>query len=468
MSLLRPARSWEKEDKLSLDNPEQIFEFESVWHPEYQRYSEHVFNHLINVPLYMLGRLNRKPKAKKPKDFVSQTLANRVETLKDKKLTSLTDGFEPIVRNAISHGGVDFGLVEITYIDKRKNAQKVLSAYEFSQLFDDMVDTCHSILIAMLLFVCNHRPLVQTHGLHRLPLGLRFLFIDAIASTTRFQLLTMIESRAVIGNRRQLNISCRIDTCSRLTHTYEAIAACWHSASFGGEDYERFAVSIDCGRLVTSSLFVDGDVLHQAISKNWTIDQCREAKLVETDLLWFDVPTLQRKMNSWRNLFLARWELCKRQVIQQWRQGGFKMLGSRYSIRHIIDKSAEKIRRIEAYVVLHETGTITDAEIHSIIRHIVKRLRKHRIKGKRLDREIGFSRKPNYIWIRLYAADRRLRRFSGWHDGNLILMAEWFSRWKNNGPIFVKSPHQEISEIRIRYNPELTIDEDGNPAFTVA
>jgi hypothetical protein len=52
---LRPGASWGREGKLSLDRPDQMAEFESTWHPEYQRYCEHIFNHLIQLPLYVIG-----------------------------------------------------------------------------------------------------------------------------------------------------------------------------------------------------------------------------------------------------------------------------------------------------------------------------------------------------------------------------------------------------------------------------
>jgi hypothetical protein len=36
-SLLRPGSSWGNEKILELGKPEHIFEFERIWHPEYQR-----------------------------------------------------------------------------------------------------------------------------------------------------------------------------------------------------------------------------------------------------------------------------------------------------------------------------------------------------------------------------------------------------------------------------------------------
>ena len=54
MSMIREGSSWNQEQQLSLQDPKDMNKFERIWHPEYQRYSEHIFNHLINIPLKIL------------------------------------------------------------------------------------------------------------------------------------------------------------------------------------------------------------------------------------------------------------------------------------------------------------------------------------------------------------------------------------------------------------------------------
>lgn len=457
LSLLRPGSSWEREGKLGLDTPQHLFDFDSIWHPEYQRYSEHVFNHLIRVPLYILGK-------QKGKDYINQDLSPRVDLLRNNGLMSLAEGFDSVVRNAISHGQARYGLYQITYVDK-KDRQQSLGGSEFAQLFDDLVDTCHSILTALMLFIYAHKPLVQGRGVHHLPLGFRFMLVDALASNRRFQIVSVMESQAAKGN--QLNIACRIHSRSRRIQILESIFACWHAANLGGQVYDRFAVSLDCGAPVPSSLFLDGQVIRQAIANNWTVEQCIDAKLLEAELLWYDSPQLRAKFDDRRILFSLLKSRMRRGVIQQWREAGFRMPGTRYEIRHVVNKSAQDFRRIEAYVIFHDRGSIQDTDLQATVKHIIKRLKRHKIRLEDMGEEKGRPRRPVYVWLRLFMEDKRIRGLEasgGWKEGNLILTAEWFSRWKNNGVIFVKNPDSLIGRIRIKYNPYLIVVDEQDSA----
>jgi len=205
-SLLRPGVSWSKEGKLSLDKPEQMAEFESIWHPEYQRYCEHVFNHLIQVPLYVIG-------ARKAKPYLQQPLANRAKLLQTNGLAVLTMGYDSVVRNAISHGNTAFEVTGVRYIDKKDDRLK--AAWEFASLFDDLVDTCHSTLVALLLFLCSNRTLFERTGLEKLPLGLRFVFVDAFVSHLGFELLSMVESNTT-STKKQLKPLKRLFNFNRI------------------------------------------------------------------------------------------------------------------------------------------------------------------------------------------------------------------------------------------------------------
>lgn len=438
-SLLRPGVSWSKEGKLSLDKPEQMAEFESIWHPEYQRYCEHVFNHLIQLPLYVIG-------AKKAKNYLQPPLANRVKLLQTNGLAVLTTGYDSIVRNAISHGNTAFEVTGVQYIDKKDD--RLLAAWEFASLFDDLVDTCHSILVALLLFLCSNRTLVERTGLEKLPLGVRFIFVDAFVSHSGFELLSMTSIK------KQLNMVCKINSKARWAQLFEGMHTCWNASIFGGQHYNRFFVAFDCGMPVLSSLILDGDRLQCAIKANETLNECA-SEIIETSLLWYDASTLERKVYGWKCLLPIRWQITKREIIQDWRNLGLKVLSSRYSILDIQNNSTESVRQIEAHIVLHEKGLVTDETLEDIIRHAVKRLRGHRVRKTDLHGEKGRAGKPDYIRIRLYAKEKRIRTLMsyGWKDEELVLIAEWISSMKKIRPFYTEKADVTLGNIRIKYNP---------------
>jgi hypothetical protein len=453
-SILRPGVSWTKEEKLSLDRPDQMAEFDSIWHPEYQRYCEHIFNHLIQLPLYIIG-------SQKGKDYLSPALPNRVDRMQANGLGALTTGYDSVVRNAISHGSTGFTVNGVKYIDRKDD--KLLASWEFANLFDNLVDTCHSILVALLLFLCEHQTLVGGTGLHKLPLALRFIFTDAFSSHLGFGLLSMMESGA-IGSKRQLNIVCRINSQVRWAQMLEGMHTCWNASIFGGKDYNRFFVAFDCGMPVFSSLILNGDELQRAIRTNEALDKCAPS-IVETRLLWYDGSRLERKLYAWKNHLPVRWQITRREIIQNWRDCGLKVLSSRYAILETLNKSTEAVRQVEAHIVLREKGAITAGLLQSIVRHAIGRLRRRKVRRADLYGEKGLARRPDYILVRLYTQERRIRTLMsyGWKDKELLLIAEWISSIKKKRPFYTQDADAILGHVRIKYNPSLTqVSKPGN------
>lgn len=458
-SLLRPGASWTKEEKLSSDRPEKMAEFESIWHPEYQRYCEHAFNHLIQLPLYVIG-------SRKRKNYLAQTLANRVNLLKTNGLAELATGYDSVVRNAISHGGTSFELTGVKYIDKTDD--RLLASWEFTSLFDSLVDTCHSILVALLFFLCEQQTLVEGMGLHRLPLGLRFLFIDAFSSHSGFRLRSAMESD-IIGPKRQMNIVCKINSKARWAQIFEGMHTCWNACNFGGEGYNRFFVSFDCGMPVLSSLILNGDEMQRAIKTNEVLNKCA-SKVIETSLLWYDASSLERRLYFWRSALPIRWQITKMEIVKSWRDGGLEVLSSRYTILETLNRSTENVRKLEAHIVLHERGTVTDKFLQEIVRHAIRRLRRHKVRRTDLNGEKGRAQKPDYITIRLYAQERRIRTLMayGWKDKGLVLIAEWISHTKKIQSFPTQEADVVLGCIRIKYNPNLVRTEKSRNVCKVA
>lgn len=456
LSLLRKGNSWENEARLSLDNPKDITEFELTWHPEYQRYSEHIFNFFIRIPLYILGKI-------KNKDYLSPPLSNRVEILSNNNLNVLAKGFNSIIRNAISHGSIAFKYQEIKYSDRDKSIE--LTARKFSQFFDDLVDSCHSFLIGILLFLCNARSETIERGLKNLPLSIRQLFINSVSSHAGFEIVSMVESQTIKGEK-QLNVYCKTNTLSRYSQLFDCMSVAWHTIKFGGEDYNRLALLLDCNKSLTPSVFLNADRLREAIAKNESLEACLP-NIIETSLLWYDVSILQRKIDLWKNITKTIMADFKKRLVRERQKRGLKVLESQYSIRYIENKSTEKISRIEAHVILKgkfeinvlnkDRVEIRSELIEDILTHIVCKLKKFRVNLSGLQGEKWIKRKPSHIWIRLYIKDLRIRTHmsSGWQEKNLIVRAEWFSRWRNDKPLLVKQPHVIFKRIFIEYNPEI-------------
>ena len=453
---LRPGVSWGREGKVSLEGPDEMADFDSIWHPEYQRYCEHVFNHLIQLPLHVIG-------GKKGKNYVQLALANRAERMRDNNLAALTAGYDSVVRNAISHGSTSFEVTGVRYTDRE--GFRLLSAGEFADLLDRLVDTCHSIVVALLLFVCGNQVLVEQAGLHRLPLGLRYIFVDAWSSHQGVELLSMIESDAA-GSSKQLNIVLRINSRARWAQLFEGMHTCWNASHFGGKDYSRYFVAFDCGMPVHSSLTLDGDKLQQAILASESLDTCAPG-IIETSLLWYDASSLERKLYAWKCLWRIQWEITRRSVIEDLRNRGFKVLGSRYKTLEVLNKSSEAVRQVEAHVVLRRKAEVTDELLVDVVRHAIAKLRRHKVPRTDLHGDKGRTGKPDYIRVRLYARERRARTLMsyGWKDKDLLLIAEWMPSVRKTQPFYTQEADLVLGDIRIKHNPgrrQIAGPEDGS------
>ncbi len=234
-------------------------EFEQIWHPEYLRYCEHIFNLIIQVPLLVLDQLNGKKYSK------DTHLSNRGCTLQSNGLARMVLGFDSVVRNAISHGHIKFGFMDITYVDSGK-PPKTLEASEFGELFDALVDTCHSLIIALHLFICENKAMIEQMGLEKMPLGFRYAVIEGYTFRRDLHLLYFVESQT--EEKRQLNLIYRIDTANRAIQRYETVHMCWLAYRFGDKNYNRYFVGIDCGFSSLATLSIDGDKLRTAIVEN--------------------------------------------------------------------------------------------------------------------------------------------------------------------------------------------------------
>jgi hypothetical protein len=449
-ALLRRTPSWDIEDTLSLNRPEDIGNFDSIWHPEYQRYSEHVLNHLIQIPLSILG-------SGKSKNYTSQALSNRVDLLVKNSLGFFCEGFMAVVRNAISHGTVHYEIAEVMYVDKQSSIR--LSHFEFAEHFDQLVSTCCSIVCSLLIFLAEYRDDLHRFGLQKLPLGFRFLLVDAETSHNSFWPVSMVESE-IGGNTKQLNAVCVIASKSRNIHLFEGLSICRALSNIGGEFYDRYFISMDCGFPVPSSLVVDGEYLRETIKDDTPIAELPQG-MFEAALMWYDTIPIMRKLYFYRSMLKAMWRDAKSDVVRNWAASGLDVLSSKYLIRGIENVSSEKHGRIHAHIVLDVRDTISDVELLKIAKHAIRRLKRRRVRRLSGTGEIGLPVRPRYIWLRVCAEDGRLRTLKSmsWANESLLASAEWISSPKVMDYFYTKQYDLIDKRVRLKLNPNLVSSE---------
>lgn len=430
----RAGASFGREGKIALDSPTDFLEFETVWHPEYQRYAEHVLNHLLRVVARVLE--HQRP----GKQYVEAKLGVLFDLLQT-QAPQLVVGLDPVVRNAISHGTVTFNEHEIVYTDHRKS--KGLWAQDFGTLFDSLVDSVHGLICALMLFLCRNEDEVRRRPLSELPLGMRWLLASGAVGHPGFRLSGLLDAGDTGGSR--LNVYCRSETESRLAYIYEALQVGYVLLHFGCGDYDRQWFSVDCGPALPAVFELKAPALRAA----------RHTEDVPTDLIganlaWHDTPDYKRRLYAYRHGMRAGW----RKVEQQFREAGLTF-GHLYEIREVKNASAGRLRRTEAQVVLRNPpNVLPDELIETVLQSAVRDLRRQLIRGEGLRGPEGLPMPPSYVWVRLHRSDGRVRQLvgRGWAEPDLLARAEWMAPWALK-PIYVRKPSRSVGRLRIEMNP---------------
>jgi hypothetical protein len=140
------AYGWHDEFE-SLDELEELRFIERNIHPAYIKLLEApylAFVHLVAV----VSRTERG------KGTDGLDLFNAVQELSSSPLIELSTCYNNTVRNAIAHGGVTFRPHEVEYRDKKKH--EVRGTSEIIALFDDLLDACNGLALAMAVFILTH------------------------------------------------------------------------------------------------------------------------------------------------------------------------------------------------------------------------------------------------------------------------------------------------------------------------
>lgn len=218
LTLLRGTARADSEYSLSIQTPKQIVEIEQTWHADYQRLIEHVYNNLLTVVLETKGRIDNK-------NYVNQTLGNRIQLLKNKNLPELASGASATIRNAISHGGVRFGHDRITY--ESDNNTEQLTPQQLTRYVDRIADVSSGLVASLVLFLCRNSTVLAQRGGSSLPLGIRFLLIRGLTLYHGFSLQSISESE--INGNPVVNLYALSKTKSRMVHRYDGLCSAFQA-----------------------------------------------------------------------------------------------------------------------------------------------------------------------------------------------------------------------------------------------
>lgn len=437
-SIIKIAPSWNVEDQTDLSTPNGIRDFEMIWHPEYVRYFENIYSKLITVPLRIIDTIN---KTKYHKTHIKDQLI----CLTDHGFGELIKGSSRIMRNAISHGNVYYNGIQIKYVDREEQEQ--FYASDVLKMFDHLVENCHSIIVSILIALNNLENIPKRISDLNIPFGIIYLVADGLISHNDFQIEYVYEN-VIQENTQQLHISCSTRTLNRLTQITHAINVAWKYLQHF-KSYDRFAFSIECGKSLPNSLFLNGKELQKAIDNNLDLHGLQD--VIETSMLWFGGSVIRNKLHTIKVYFEVFWQLFKEEYFINLKNSGWRLTQRKYEIRKIENKSAGKIRRVQAHVQIKDRS-IDLKVLKQIIHHSIKRIKRRRYYALNLGKTGFWRRKPSYIWVDYFTEEKSVRTYDRHMYAPFYLLCVEWKKINHDKPILIKSPDVINGKTRIKLN----------------
>jgi hypothetical protein len=417
---------------LELGGPEDFRKFERIWHPEYERYSDRIFNRLLALPL-------RIYELRESKEYLKQPFGNRVFCLVNKftELKAIAEQCDVQIRNAIAHGSVTYGMLDISYKGENRNKVNtpiVLDPSEFGEKLDSLVDAANGLAAAILVFLARQEAAGRAVERERLPAS---FFLGALAITTLstdWKMTNLVES-TLGGGLRQVNVYCKTKSRLRVYNFLQATSTAVECTRFLGARYDRIALTIDCGEKASSmAIFRSADIL-RGIEQQWDLPRIARTS-TEHNNLWFD------------DGLLAKWALVVKIAKTQF-------IAERPEVTplaEIRDKGDGTV-----YALALKKGRLTRVDVRDIMQYIVRRKRITAFDTAiKLDTKTGRNRRRllDHIGVRLHQEDARVRalRCCGWDDPGLVAIARWSRKgWAPSGALVRNK--EIVGKILIEYNP---------------
>jgi len=399
-SLTKQSQVWDKNDEIKLFKPNDFIELETIWNPEYVRYTESIFNNLIEPVMFVLGKIRSK-------NYSDCTLATKIERLNGLNYDFMTKGVNTTVRNSIGHGSYKFYLDKIVYEDKKTVIP--LDPDQFSELFDNLVETCNSIALALILFVCNNVSAFLDRGVETIPFTLKHLAIEGFTCTKDFQLTGMVESQGV-GSDSQLNISCRTSFRSVFLQLIEITYLCWSTILFVGKQYTKLFISIDCGSKVDSICRVDSIEFRKAVKLTGEISGPPD--FIEVSLFWTDDPRILRRFSRSINKFRLMCRHFTSNYGQYLRENGFFKCQDIYKVSEEKSVSTSKYRMLKISCYLCNTSSISQDQTVNIMKSIISKSKRRLLRLTNLNGNKGLPWFPDIVTLRMYRRYEPKRRLA--------------------------------------------------------
>jgi hypothetical protein len=433
------------EDSISDLSSENIYNFDTIYHLEYIKNTEHVYGRLIRIVISILGKIKEK------NYFLHENMSNMLDILQSNNLELMADCINTTVRNAISHGAVYYETNEIVFYDKKNEIR--LFPFEYIRMLDDLSDTCAALLLAFVVFILNNNKILSSPDI---PDGIIFIYLSSLLGYKHFEYINILPFN-LAENKKQIVFYNKTNNNSSNWQFFESMKLAYFLNTRFNHKFSRIVINIDSGKSLSPAIFIDLNKLNDAIKNN---SFAEIGNSVDASLLWYNESNLKSKIWFYKNYNSYNWEESKQNFLKDYYSRIGKIYyGDKYIIKKIEDRSCEKTGRIFLHVALNNNIDDLFSDIENFIDMLLYIIKIHK-KSRKLKvfselNERQKKVKPIYIWGSIYKQNTRTRNLH--YNNNKICDFEWIRNCRKYKPILLKNSN-EIKGIRIRFNEKLFIN----------
>jgi hypothetical protein len=258
-----------------------IFINEKIHH-NFLKLCEGIYANLIFIPALAQRRSLGKGEA-------GFDVFQRSQELKGSYLDYLSSLYHHTVRNGIGHGSILIKDEEIIYSDKKGNSE-TLSFDDVIRMFDDMLDACNGMAVALHIFFTLNQTILEAEGI-TLPKALLLEELILQTRSPRWEIIACFDSESAIA-KKQLSIYT-YNTFWDVNKLRLSVMESAISAELYAPDYDRYFFHLDSKHLSLGWAGFNGSALKKLRtekSDNYAdyISQALENKFIMyTPLRWY-------------------------------------------------------------------------------------------------------------------------------------------------------------------------------------
>jgi hypothetical protein len=270
------------------NNIETIRFIENHIHFNYLKLIEAVYHKFILLIAYE-NRIQRN----KPTEGLD--IFNCVEEIQKTNFNYITTCYHNTIRNGIAHGGITFKESDTIYKGKKGNPYEIRTK-EIIRMFDDLLDICNGLALALKVFIILNRDFFQ---IKKLIIPKQFLIqeLKAQSNAPKWKVIDCLEN-VIMDNKKQLNIFTENSLLDLEEVNYYAFRTAVIVEYFAS-GYDRYFFSLKSKYSLPGWAGYDGAILKRERQKN-SDDLDGYKGVLEESLLYFkpkvQLPKLIRKV----------------------------------------------------------------------------------------------------------------------------------------------------------------------------